>query len=107
MQHVDKVADAKARFVAFIQNAVNLAQRRHHIQEQHGKDEYVAKVGLPVDGKVNRHAQNDDVKKPSSALGRSEKRHLKVVAYLFGARRSHVRARRCTSCPKVLAAHVL
>ena len=75
--------------VTFIEDAVQLAQRRHHIQEQHGEREHVAEADLVGRGRVvlvhDRHrrkreervkrAANVDVRPSVGDLGAGQK-HL-------------------------------
>ena len=63
-QHLQQVADAQTALVSLVDDAMDLAERRHDVEEQHREGQHVAGRELAVDGVINRHGQNEDVEKP-------------------------------------------
>ena len=73
--------------MGFVDEAMDLIQRRHHVQVQDRKREDFAGPTQPaVNEKVNGECQDHDMEKPLvDRLAGTEERHLEVVTQLLGA----------------------
>ncbi len=66
--------------MAFVQQPVQLAQRRHHVQEQQREREHVAAGDSPLNRHVNRDRQDQDMKQAFvDGLGAAKERHLDLM----------------------------